>query len=86
MKAVTATKRSTVIRKQAFKQSTCPRKGAVAKPWQFELMHCPMASNSNLATYLDHLVVGQFQDICDANGIPSHRSKDSFLPTRNLAA
>ena len=44
-------------------------------------MHCPIASNSNLATYLDHLVVGQFQNICNTNGVARHRCKDSFLPT-----
>ena len=49
-------------------------------------MHCSIESNSNLATNLHHLVVRQFEDICDANGIPSHRSKDSFLPTRNTPA
>ena len=27
-----------------------------------------------------------FEDICDANRIPSHRSKDSFLPARNAPA
>ena len=44
-------------------------------------MHCPIALNSNLATYLDHLVVGQFQSICNTNGVTRHRSKDSLLPT-----
>jgi hypothetical protein len=83
MKAVTATKRSTVI---GSKHSNSPRKGAVAKAWQFELMHCPIASNSNLATYLDHLAVGQFQNICNTNGVTRHRSKDSFLPTRDTSA
>ena len=49
-------------------------------------MHCPIASNSNLTTNLHHLVVRQFEDIGDANRIPSHRSKDSFLPTRDTSA
>ena len=49
-------------------------------------MHCPIASNSNLAANLHHLVVRQFEDIGDANRISSHRSKDSFLPTRNAPA
>jgi hypothetical protein len=59
--------------------------------WQVEAMltvaaltyALPITSNSNLATNLYHLVVRQFEDICDTNRIPGHRSKDSFLPTRN---
>jgi hypothetical protein len=43
-------------------------------------MRCAIASDSNLSTNLYHLVVRQFEDIGDANRIPSHRSKDSFLP------
>jgi hypothetical protein len=46
-------------------------------------MHCPIASNCYLATNLHYLVVRQFEDIGDANRIPGHRSKNSFLPTRN---
>ena len=42
--------------------------------------------NRNLATDFHHLVVGQFENICDANGVASHRSKDSFLPTRDTSA
>ena len=49
-------------------------------------MNCPIASYSNLTTNLHHLVVRQFEDIGDANRISSHRSKDSFLPTRDTSA
>jgi hypothetical protein len=63
-----------------------PAKNCFALKLLSSLKHCQIASNSNLATYLDHLVVGQFQNICNTNRIPRHRSKDSFLPTRNLAA
>jgi hypothetical protein len=41
--------------------------------------------NRNLATDFHHLVVGQFEDICYANGVASHGSKDSFLPTRDTS-
>ena len=43
-------------------------------------------SNPDLATYFDHLVGGQFEDIGDAHGIAGHGSKDSLLPTRDAVA
>ena len=39
-------------------------------------MHCPIASNSNLAANLYHLVVRQFEDVCDANKIRAIATED----------
>jgi hypothetical protein len=66
MKAATATKRSTVI------GSMPPSSPPVLE--KALCLHCPIASNSNLATYLDHLVMRQFENICNTNGVACHRT------------
>jgi hypothetical protein len=41
--------------------------------------------NRNLATDFHNLVGGQFENIRYTHGVASHRSKDSFLPTRDTS-